>query len=124
MLRSFFIILLYQLVGETLQKFFNIIIPGPVIGLVLLLITFIFIKKFKDKKVLQIKKDVIKTGNIIVSHLSLLFIPIGVGVVMHISYLGENLFQVFAVIVIGTLLTVAFTAKIMELLNKITLKRK
>ena len=124
MLRSFFIILLYQLVGETLQKFFNIIIPGPVIGLVLLLITFIFIKKFKDKKVLQIKKDVIKTGNIIVSHLSLLFIPIGVGVVMHISYLGENLFQVFAVIVIGTLLTVAFTAKIMELLNKITLKKK
>ena len=49
MLRSFFIILLYQLVGETIQKFFNIIIPGPVIGLVLLLITFIFIKKFKDK---------------------------------------------------------------------------
>jgi holin-like protein len=124
MLRSFFIILLYQLVGETIQKFFNIIIPGPVIGLVLLLITFIFIKKFKDKKVLQIKKDVIKTGNIIVSHLSLLFIPIGVGVVMHISYLGENLFQVFAVIVIGTLLTVAFTAKIMELLNKVTLKKK
>ena len=124
MLRSFFIILLYQLVGETIQKFFNIIIPGPVIGLVLLLITFIFIKKFKDKKVLQIKKDVIKTGNIIVSHLSLLFIPIGVGVVMHISYLGENLFQVFAVIVIGTLLTVAFTAKIMKLLNKITLKKK
>lgn len=124
MLRSFFIILLYQLVGETIQKFFNIIIPGPVIGLLLLLITFIFIKKFKDKKVLQIKKDVIKTGNIIVSHLSLLFIPIGVGVVMHISYLGENLFQVFAVIVIGTLLTVAFTAKIMELLNKITLKKK
>ena len=124
MLRSFFIILLYQLMGETIQKFFNIIIPGPVIGLVLLLITFIFIKKFKDKKVLQIKKDVIKTGNIIVSHLSLLFIPIGVGVVMHISYLGENLFQVFAVIVIGTLLTVAFTAKIMELLNKITLKKK
>jgi len=124
MLRSFFIILLYQLVGETIQKFFNIIIPGPVIGLVLLLITFIFIKKFKDKKVLQIKKDVIKTGNIIVSHLSLLFIPIGVGVVMHISYLGENLFQVFAVIIIGTLLTVAFTAKIMELLNKITLKKK
>ena len=124
MLRSFFIILLYQLVGETIQKFFNIIIPGPVIGLVLLLITFIFIKKFKDKKVLQIKKDVIKTGNIIVSHLSVLFIPIGVGVVMHISYLGENLFQVFAVIVIGTLLTVAFTAKIMELLNKVTLKKK
>ena len=124
MLRSFYIILLYQLVGETIQKLLNIIIPGPVIGLVLLLITFIFIKKFKDKKVLQIKKDVIKTGNIIVSHLSLLFIPIGVGVVMHISYLGENLFQVFAVIVIGTLLTVAFTAKIMELLNKITLKKK
>ena len=124
MLRSFFIILLYQLMGETIQKFFNIIIPGPVIGLVLLLVTFVFIKKFKDKKVLQIKKDVIKTGNIIVSHLSLLFIPIGVGVVMHISYLGENLFQVFAVIVIGTLLTVAFTAKIMELLNKVTLKKK
>ena len=124
MLRSFFIILLFQLIGETIQKFFNIIVPGPVIGLILLLLVFIWTKRFKDKKILSIKKDIIKTGNHIVSHLSLLFIPIGVGVVMHISYLGENIFEVFSVVVIGTLLTVAFTAKIMEWLNKLTMKKR
>ena len=34
------------------------------------------------------------TSNYILSYLSLLFVPIGVGVVMHLSYLENNLFKV------------------------------
>jgi len=33
---------------------------------------------------------------------------------MHINFLGDNLFKILAVIVIGTLATLVFTAFIME----------
>jgi len=37
MLNSIFTIFLFQLAGEFVQKFFELSIPGPVIGLILLL---------------------------------------------------------------------------------------
>lgn len=123
MLKGFFIILLFQLVGEVIQKFFSLVIPGPVIGLIFLLFTLIFLRRVKVKNILNVKKDVMSTGTAITSYLSLLFVPIGVGVVMHISYLEKNLFQVLGVVVIGTMLTVGLTAKLMEYLN-LYLQRK
>ena len=113
MLRSLFIIFFYQLLGEAIQKFFEINIPGPVIGLILLLLTFIFFsKKFTQSK--KIIKEISAISHQIINYLSLLFVPIGVGVVMHINYLGDNLFTIFSIIIIGTLVTLVFTAIVME----------
>ena len=113
MLRSLFIIFFYQLLGEAIQKFFEINIPGPVIGLILLLLTFIFFsKKFIQSK--KIIKEISIISHQIINYLSLLFVPIGVGVVMHINYLGDNLFTIFSIIIIGTLATLVFTAIVME----------
>ena len=123
MLRGFFVILLFQLIGEVIQKFFALVIPGPVIGLIFLLFTLIYLRRVKMKNILNVKKDVMSTATAITSYLSLLFVPIGVGVVMHISYLEKNLYQVLGVVVIGTMLTVGITAKLMEYLN-LYLQRK
>jgi len=116
MLKNIFIIFLYQLVGESIQKYFLLNIPGPVIGLILLLITFIFLGK-KSKNIVRLKKEISETANQIINYLSLLFVPIGVGVVMHISYLEKNLINVLIVIIIGTVLTIGFTAYLMEKIN-------
>ena len=113
MLRSLFLIFFFQLIGEAIQKFFEINIPGPVIGLALLLLTFIFLLK-PSSPYRKIKKEISETSHKIINYLSLLFVPIGVGVVMHINFLGDNLFKILAVIVIGTLATLVFTAFIME----------
>jgi len=123
MLRGFFVILLFQLIGEVIQKFFALVIPGPVIGLIFLLFALIYLRRVKVKKILNVKKDVMSTATAITSYLSLLFVPIGVGVVMHISYLEKNLYQVLGVVVIGTMLTVGITAKLIEYLN-LYLQRK
>ena len=121
MLRSLFIIFFYQLLGEAIQKFFEINIPGPVIGLILLLLTFIFFsKKFTQSK--KIIKEISAISHQIINYLSLLFVPIGVGVVMHINYLGDNLFTIFSIIIIGTLATLVFTAIVME--KTINFKKK
>ena len=121
MLKSLFIIFFYQLLGEAIQKFFEINIPGPVIGLILLLLTFIFFsKKFTQSK--KIIKEISVTSHQIINYLSLLFVPIGVGVVMHINYLGDNLSIIFSIIIIGTLATLVFTAIVME--KTINLEKK
>jgi holin-like protein len=118
MLRAIFIIFFFQLLGEALKKFFEMRIPGPVIGLVLLLIALIFLKKFKTKVVINLKNDVENTSNYILSYLSLLFVPIGVGVVMHLSYLENNLFKVLFIVFVSTILTISLTAFLMEKINK------
>ena len=121
MLRSLFIIFFYQLLGEAIQKIFEINIPGPVIGLILLLLSFIiFSKKLIQSK--KIIKEISVTSNQIINYLSLLFVPIGVGVVMHIDYLGDNLFKVFSIIIIGTLATLVFTALVMEKIINLEIK--
>jgi holin-like protein len=93
-------------------------IPGPVIGLILLLIALIFLKRFKTTAVNKLKNDVLNTSNYILSYLSLLFVPIGVGVVMHLSYLENNLFKVLLIVFISTILTISLTAFLMEKINK------
>ena len=122
MLRSIFVIFFYQLLGEFIKKFFEIRIPGPVIGLILLLVTLIFLKKLKKTAIINLKADVINTSNYILSYLSLLFVPIGVGVVMHLSYLENNLFRVLIIVFISTILTIAGTAFLMEKINRKLIK--
>ena len=118
MLRAIFVIFFFQLLGETLKKFFEMRIPGPVIGLILLLITLIFLKRFKTTAIANLKNDVVNTSNYILGYLSLLFVPIGVGVVMHLSYLENNLFKVLLIVFISTILTIGLTAFLMEKINK------
>ena len=122
MLRSIFVIFFFQLLGEFFKKFFEMRIPGPVIGLILLLVTLIFLKKFKKTAMVNLKADVVNTSNYILSYLSLLFVPIGVGVVMHLSYLENNLFRVLIIVFISTILTIAGTAFLMEKINRKLIK--
>ena len=118
MLNSIFIILFFQLIGEFIQKFFELSIPGPVIGLFLLLTILLFSKKSHYNIPIDFKKNLIDTSENLLNYLPLLFIPVGVGVVMHLSLLEENLVSVMLVVIIGTLLTLALTASVMDKLLK------
>ena len=120
MVKRAFRILLYQFIGALFQKFFGLRIPGPVIGLVLLLLTLLLIQK--RQRVVPIKEDLFNSAEILLNYLPLLFIPVGVGVVMHLSLLEDNLASVVFVIILGTLSTLALTGYIMEkILRKKTL---
>ena len=118
MLNSIFLILFFQLVGEFIQKFLEISIPGPVVGLFLLLTILLFIKKSHYKIPVNFEINLINSSENLLIYLPLLFIPVGVGVVMHLSLLEENVVPVMLVIIIGTLLTLALTAFVMDKLLK------
>jgi holin-like protein len=117
MLNSIFTIFLFQLIGEFIQKFTDISIPGPVIGLILLLSVLLIRGKFFIKSHI-IENNLVDLSERFLAYLPLLFIPVGVGVVMHLSLLEENLISVISIIILGTLLTLALTGFIMEKLLK------
>jgi len=113
MLHAIFLILLLQLAGETVQKYFELAVPGPVIGLIMLL-GFLLSQRRVSGPMAVFRQNLITTSEALLGHLSLLFVPIGVGVVMHLQLLESQLVKVLGVIVIGTLSTLVFTALLFQ----------
>ena len=116
MLKAAFLILLLQLIGEFLQKYFVLNIPGPVIGLILLL-GLLSLHNPRYKLLNDLHHQIIQTSESLLGYLSLLFVPIGVGVVMHLKLVEGQLLGALAVIIFGTLTTMMFTAVLFQLFN-------
>ncbi len=112
MLTAIFTILVLQLIGEVLQKYFDLAIPGPVIGLMLMLLTLMMMNSKKLNILASLRTEIINTSEKLLGYLSLLFVPIGVGVIMHLQLLEMQLLRILVVIILGTLSTMIFTSLI------------
>lgn len=99
------ILLAYQLVGEITSRLLQLPIPGPVIGMILLFVTLLVRGTFE--------KHLDTASSALLSHLSLLFVPAGVGVVTHLNLIGKQWLPITAALVFSTILTLAVTALIM-----------
>ena len=118
MLKGIFIIFFFQLIGEVVKQYFVLLIPGPVVGLILLLMTFICTQGLTSPTIGILTKSIFQSADGILRYLSLLFIPIGVGVIMHLQYLENNILSVMAIILIGTVTSLGLTAVLFERLTK------
>ena len=65
-----------------------------------------------------IAKDIGATADTLLKHLSLLFVPAGVGVVQNLQTLGHQGLRLIAVVLIGTVITLAVTALTFEYLAR------
>ena len=110
MLGAIFLIFLFQLIGEATQKYFALQVPRPVIGLVLMLVCLLWSKRIDVPVVAGFRCKLVTTSQQLIGYLSLLFVPIGVGVIMHLKLLETQLVQIIGVITIGTITTIVFTA--------------
>lgn len=101
---------LFQALGELLSKFVLPFIPGPVLGLVVLL-AFLALRGYVPASM-----DLVGSG--ILQHLGLLFIPASVGVVLYLPLLQANTWAITAALVLSVVATVAVTALVLKLLGK------
>jgi len=120
LLGAIFTILIFQLAGEVIQKGFELPLPGPVLGLILLLFSLVFTKKSINPNLVEIRARLMTTSEKLLSYLSLLFVPIGVGVIMHLQLLEGQLLKIVFVIGLGTIMTMVFTAFIFAVFSKIS----
>jgi holin-like protein len=91
-----------QLAGEFLARFGGVPVPGPVIGLVLML-AFLGLRRSVPDSL-----DTVATG--ILRNLSLLFIPVGVGIVQQADLVRAYGVALIGAVVLSTVLTLAVTA--------------
>jgi holin-like protein len=103
-------ILLFQGVGELVSNFLLPLIPGPVIGLVLLL-AYLAARR-------RVPEDVDRVGSALVQHLGLLFVPAAVGVVLFLPQLRSNGVAVALALVVSVVLTIAVPALVLRVLSR------
>lgn len=106
MLSSITVLLLCQLAGEVIARLTRLPIPGPVIGMLLLFVGLVIRR--------GVPEGLEKVGTNLLSHLSLLFIPAGVGVMVHLKLIAGEWLPITVALVVSTALTIAVTGLVMQ----------
>ena len=109
MLEYFALILTCQLIGEVVVTTLEIPFPGPVIGMILM---FVFLLVYGE-----VPEALGRVSDALLTNLSLLFVPAGVGVIVHFELLGTDVWPISAALVISTLITIVITALVMVMLS-------
>ena len=98
-----------QLAGELFVAATALPVPGPVIGMAIL---FAGLLGFGG-----LPRELASVADELLANLSLLFVPAGVGVILHMTLIGRDLLPISAALIVSTVLTVAVTALMMGWLN-------
>ncbi|MES2832529.1 MAG: CidA/LrgA family protein [Pseudomonadota bacterium] len=110
MIRTLTVLLVFQTIGEGLVYALSLPVPGPVIGMLLL-----FLYLMIDRRAAP---ALAPTGLELLRHLSLLFVPAGVGIMVHAQRIGDEWLPIAVALVASTLASIAVTAGIVHRLQK------
>jgi holin-like protein len=106
LLLAFSVLLVFQCLGEGLVFLFGWPIPGPVTGMLLLLAALLAFPRLHT---------VVDAGaNELLRHLSLLFVPAGVGIIVAAASGSGHWLAIGAGVVVSTLATLAVTALVLQ----------
>ncbi len=106
---------LWQGLGELVSKFLLPGIPGPVLGLLLLLL-FLWMRG-------EVNADLAMVADGFRQHLGLLFVPASVGVVLFLPDLQTHALAVSTALLVSVVLTIAVTAVVLKVFWYLSLKR-
>jgi holin-like protein len=106
-LQGLAVLLVLQTLGELIVRAVGWPLPGPVLGLLLLLPLL---------AAPAVAQRVEAVAAVLLQHLSLLFVPVGVGVIVHLGALAPLGWKLAVVIVASTWVGMAVTALVLRAL--------
>jgi holin-like protein len=110
MIASLSLILLCQLAGEVIVRGLSLPMPGPVVGLVLLLLLLLARDRFGVLARGPLQQDGVENASRgLLAHLSLLFVPAGVGVMQKLDVVADHGIAIAVVLAISVVLTLLVT---------------
>ncbi|POR42036.1 CidA/LrgA family protein [Methylobacterium sp. V23] len=115
MILSLTLILLAQLIGEALARASNLPVPGPLIGMALLLL-FLVVRDRASRLAPRVLAPPLvdgrleSTGKGLLANLSLMFVPAGAGIVGRLDVLAVHGIALAVVVLVSTVTTLAATA--------------
>ena len=98
----------FQCLGEALVRMVGLPVPGPVAGMLLLFVA------LRVRGGIPAHLDTAATG--LLQHMSMLFVPAGVGVMLHFGRIADEYVAIATAIVVSTILTIAVNALVMRTL--------
>ena len=104
------LLLIYQLVGEVSVLMLPIPLPGPVLGMVLLFLTLLV----RGRSTASLDS----ASTALLSHLSLLFVPAGVGLIVHFERIAQEWIAISLALVLSTGITMATVAAMMHVATR------
>lgn len=110
MLGALTLLLICQLAGEVVARLADLPVPGPVIGMALLFALLVVRG--------GIPESLGRTAGGLLDHLSLLFVPAGVGVMLHLPLIADEWPAIAVALVASTVVTIAVTALLMSWLTR------
>lgn len=110
MLAAFTILLLFQCLGEGIVFLLHLPLPGPVAGMLLLMAALVAWPSLQTR--------IEEAANTLLSHLSLLFVPAGVGIVATAGSGSGHWLAILASLVASTVLAMAVTGLVLRGIGK------
>lgn len=104
MIAAFALLFLCQLIGEILVRATGLPVPGPVVGL-LILLALIWRRG-------GVSEDLDKISGNLLRHLSLLFVPAGTGVMVHAARLSDEALAIGVTLIGSTIATLLVTVAV------------
>ncbi len=108
-LRGLAWLLAMQSLGELLARGLGLPLPGPVLGMLLLLLAL---------RWPVARESVAACADALLPNLSLLFVPVGVGVMTHLALVSQYGLRMLLVIVLSTFIGIATTAVVLWQLSR------
>lgn len=125
MIASLSLILLCQLAGEVFVRGLGLPMPGPVVGLLLLLLLLLARDRFKILARGPLQGDGVESASRgLLAHLSLLFVPAGVGVMQKLDLIAEHGVAVAAVLAISVVATLLVTVTTFLVVSRLMARRR
>jgi holin-like protein len=125
MIASLSLILLCQLAGEVFVRGLALPMPGPVIGLMLLLVLLMARDRFAALARGPLQGDGVESASRgLLANLSLLFVPAGVGVVQKLDLVAEHGIAFLGVLVVSVLVTLLVTVATFLLASRLMARER
>jgi holin-like protein len=124
MIASLSLILLCQLAGEVIVRGLALPLPGPVVGLLFLLLLLLARDRFSVLARGPLQQDGVENASRgLLAHLSLLFVPAGVGVMQKLDVVADHGIAIAAVLAISVVVTLLVTVATFLVASRLMARR-
>ncbi|MFP8968384.1 CidA/LrgA family protein [Pokkaliibacter sp. CJK22405] len=106
MIQGFMILLFCQLLGEFIVRGFEWPFPGPVMGMVILLVGLVVYG--------EVPEGLRPVSDGLLKYLSLLFVPAGVGLMTHYDLISQDLLAIALAIVVSSIVSMVVCTWLMK----------
>jgi holin-like protein len=106
---AIFLLILLQLIGESIVQVSGLPVPGAIIGLILLYAILVWRGEISD--------EMSRTSGFLLQNLGVLFVPAGVGVIAYLPMIAAQWWIILLVLLVSVCATVGVTGLVVTRLS-------